>query len=345
MRALVEKLRAGVDLAPGDVGYAVAALLSPSIPDADKAEFLTALHDKGETAEEIAGFVRLLMERAVDTTIEPANLPGPMLDVCGTGGDGFDLFNVSTTVMFVLAAGGAVVVKHGNRSVTSLCGSADVLEALGVRIALEPPDLKRCVEEIGLGFVFARQYHPAFRALSEMRARLAEQKKRTIFNLLGPLLNPARPARQLVGVFAPRLTTVFAEVMRQLGRERAWAVHGMTETGAGIDDFSISGPTTVAEVADNAVQSRVLDAESFGIPRRPIAELVGDVAEANSATLLAILSSELHGPKRDLVLVNSAAGFVVAGIAPDMPEGIERARAEIDSGRALAKLRALQNFN
>ena len=193
----------------GDISLAVAALFSDATDDLVKADFLTALHRKGETAEEILGFVQQLIDRAIDPLIDPKNLSGPMIDVCGTGGDGFDLFNVSTTIMFVLAAGGAVVVKHGNRSVTSCCGSADVLEALGVPFDLPPAHLRECVERLGLCFIFARQYHPAYRAIAEMRERLARKNTRTIFNLLGPLLNPARPARQLIGVFARRASRVF----------------------------------------------------------------------------------------------------------------------------------------
>src|SRR6266403_4599989 len=189
MKALIEKLRSGVDLQSSDIGYAVVLLLSDEVEDEKKVEFLTALHQKGESTDEIVGFVRALMERALDPMIDPSDLPGPVIDVCGTGGDGLDLFNVSTTIMFVLAAGGAIVVKHGNRAVTSRCGSADVLEELGVAIDLAPDDLKECVERHGFGFIFARQYHPAFRAIAEMRARLARQNTRTIFNLLGPLLN------------------------------------------------------------------------------------------------------------------------------------------------------------
>src|SRR6202049_2901564 len=177
-----------MDLNAGDIGVAVALLLSDTTHDSMKADFLAALHRKGESVEEIVCFVQQLMNRAVDPLIDPKNLAGPMIDVCGTGGDGIDLFNVSTTIMFVLAAGGAVVVKHGNRSVTSRCGSADVLEALRVPIHLAPDDLKECAQRLGLAFIFARQYHPAFREIAKMRERLAGEKKRTIFSLLGPLL-------------------------------------------------------------------------------------------------------------------------------------------------------------
>src|SRR5437016_6354460 len=246
LNTLTEKLRNELDLNSAEVGDAVTLLLTSEVDDQVKAEFLTALHKKGETAEEIAAFVRALMKRAVDPMIAPADMPGPMVDVCGTGGDGLDLFNVSTTVAFVVAAGGAVVVKHGNRRVTSSCGSADVLEQLGVPIDLPPEQLRESLKRHGLGFLFARQYHPAFRALAKMRERLAREKTRTIFNLLGPLLNPVRPRRQLIGVFAPRLTSIFAEVLRRLGRERAWIVHGLAEETDGMDDISICGPTTIA---------------------------------------------------------------------------------------------------
>jgi anthranilate phosphoribosyltransferase len=344
MRQLIEKLNASLDLSDGDVRYAAAALLSDGMPDETKAEFLTALHDKGETANEIAGFVRVLIERAVDPMIDVANARGPVVDICGTGGDGLDMFNVSTTIMFILAAGGVVVVKHGNRSVTSMCGSADVLEQLGIPLNLEPDELNHSIEEVGLAFIFARKYHPAFRAVAEMRKRLAQQNKRTIFNLLGPLLNPARPQRQLIGVFAPRLTTVFAEVLRRLGRERAWVVHGLTDTGDGMDDISISAATTIADLADGKVQTGVLDPAFFGVARAPVDELRGGDAALNALILEGVLSGKVQGAKRDLALVNAAAGFVVAGVAANMPEGIDLAREQLDTGRALEKLRDLQRF-
>jgi anthranilate phosphoribosyltransferase len=246
--------------------------------------------------------------------------------------------------MFVLAAGGAVVVKHGNRRVTSSCGSADVLEQLGVPIDLVPEDLRECVKRHGLGFIFARKYHPAFQALAEMRRRLARRNTRTIFNLLGPLLNPAQPARQLIGVFTSRLTTIFAEVLRQLGRERGWVVHGLGEGGAGMDDISISGATTVAELTAGKITSAVLDVSWLGVARAEVGELRGGDAHENAATLEGILSGKIAGAKRDMTIVNAAGGFVVAGLADDLREGIGLAREQIDSGRALEKLRVLQNF-
>jgi anthranilate phosphoribosyltransferase len=344
MKTLIEKLRAGVDLSPEEISYGMAFLLSPTASSELKAQFLTALHQKGESAEEIAGFAQQLVDRAIDPGLDPAKLPGPMIDVCGTGGDGLDLFNVSTTIMFVLAAGGAIVVKHGNRAVTSRCGSADVLEELGVAIDLAPDDLKECVERHGLGFIFARQYHPAFRAIAEMRARLARQNTRTIFNLLGPLVNPARPKRQLIGVFTARLTTVFGEVLHQLGHKRAWVVHGLGEDGIGMDDISISGATTITELADGKVTSAVLDVNWLGIARASVAELRGGDARENAATLEGILAGKITGPKRDIVVANAGGGFVAAGLAYDLKDGIQLAREELESGRALEKLRALQNY-
>jgi anthranilate phosphoribosyltransferase len=267
-----------------------------------------------------------------------------MIDVCGTGGDGLDLFNVSTTIMFILAAGGATVVKHGNRKVTSRCGSADVLEALGAPFDLPPAHLKECAERLGLCFIFARQYHPAYRAIAEMRRRLARENIRTIFNLLGPLLNPTRPARQLIGVFSQRLTSVFADVLRRLGRERAWVVHGTTETGDGMDDISTSGATILAELLHGKVTSGVIDSRWLNIPPGALDDLRGGDAAENAAHMVGILSGEIQGAKRDLTLVNAAGAFVVAGLARDMSEGIGLAREQIDSGRALEKLRGFQQF-
>lgn len=344
MKALIDKVRAGIDLNAADVRDTVAFLLSDEGNDDAKAEILTLLHRKGESTEEIAAFVRELIDRAVDPQLDEKNLPGPMLDVCGTGGDGLDLFNVSTTIMFVLAAGGAAVVKHGNRSVTSRCGSADVLEKLGVKIELAPEELRECVARHGLGFVFARSYHPAFRALAQMRKRLAREKTRTIFNLLGPLLNPARPGRQLIGVCSPRLTSAFAEVLRKLGRKRAWIVHGLAETGEGMDDISIAGPTSLAELHHGEVTSGLIDPRWLNIRPGTLGELAGGDSRENAATLEGILQGEITGAKLDLVLVNAAAGFVVAELAEDLASGIALAREQIDRGRALQKLRALQNF-
>jgi len=344
MIALTEKLRAGIDLSALDVQEAVAFLLSESVDAKTKADFLTTLHDKGESANEIASFVRVLLERAVALELDEGEVEGPIVDVCGTGGDGIDLFNVSTAVMFVLAAGGVTVVKHGNRAATSRSGSADVLEALGAPIDLEPDDLRECVKRLGYGFVYARTYHPAFRALAEMRRQLAKKNQRTIFNLVGPLLNPVRPKRQLIGVFSPLLTMLFADVMRELERERAWIVSGMATDDLYIDDVSTIGPTTTAELDSGKLTSAVLDTRWLGIAQATLPELTGGDAKKNAEIIMRILAGVDAGPKRELVIANAAAGFVVAGVANEMNLGIAMAREQIASGRALEKLKALQNY-
>jgi anthranilate phosphoribosyltransferase len=344
MKTLVDKLRNGVDLTASEISLAVGLLLSDETSDALKSDFLAALHHKGESADEIAGFAEQLIARAVDPQIEEKTVRGPIVDISGTGGAGLELFNVSTTVMFVLAAAGVAVVKHGERSVTSRCGSADVLEKLGVKIDLTPAQLRECVQQIGFGFAFARQFHPAFRSIAAMRERLAQQKQRTIFNLLGPLLNPVRPQRQLIGVFAPRLTTVVADVLRRLGRERAWIVHGLAENGEGMDNISTSGVTTLAELAGGKITTGVIDPRWLDIPHTPLADVKGADVPRNAEILERILSGEIHGGMRDLALVNAGGGFVVAGVVEDIREGITLAREQIDSGKAVAKLRALQRF-
>jgi len=337
MDELVAHLKSGGDLNAEQVGHGVAQLVDGEVADAAKGEFLKALRAKGETAGEIAAFVQALLARAVEPGLDPARLPGPMLDVCGTGGDQLHLFNVSTTVMFVLAAGGVCVVKHGNRAITSQCGGADVLEELGVRIELPPADLRRCVEEHGLGFVFAPAYHPAFKAIGPVRRALAAEGIATIFNLLGPLLNPARPAYQLVGIFSPVLLPKYAEVLALLARSRAWAVHG-----SGMDELSLAGPSAVCEVADGRVREFTLEPVALGLASCAVEVLRGGERRENAAILTGILDGTDTGPRRDLVLLNAAAGFVITGLAAGLAAGLELARAQVESGRALAKLRALQ---
>lgn len=336
---LTHALASGNDLDAAQVEHAVAALTARGLSDEVKAEFLKALRGKGETAREIAAFVQALLARAVDPGLNAANLSGPMIDVCGTGGDQLELFNVSTAVMFVLAGGGACVIKHGNRAVTSKCGGADVLEELGVRIDLPPEKLRACVEEHGLGFIFAPAYHPAFKSIAPVRKLLAAQGIPTIFNLLGPLLNPARPPYQLVGVFSPVLLPKYAETLAVLGRAHAWAVHG-----SGMDELSLSGPSAVWEVVDGAVREREIDAAALGLPICKVEDLRGGDRRENAAILTAILDGTEQGPKRDLVLFNAAAGFVITHLASDLAAGLALAREQIQSGRALSKLRALQSF-
>lgn len=341
LAALVVSLGAGRELTPAEIEVAVDALVGKVEGDAVKADFLRALRQKGETPREIAGFARAMLRRAVDPAVDRARAPGPLLDVCGTGGDRLEMFNVSTTASFVLAAGGAAVVKHGNRAITSRSGGADVLEALGVRIDLPPAELRRCVEEVGLGFLFAPHYHPAFRRIGPVRRALAQEGTSTVFNLLGPLLNPARPEHQLVGVFAAEWTAPFAEVFRELGRRRAWAVHG----AGGMDELSMAGASPVSRWENGAVSHGTISPEDAGLAAiASLDELRGGDAPENARILAGILHGEIGGARRDVVLLNAAAGFVVAGLAADLPAGVERARAAIDGGGAREKLRALREF-
>ena len=339
---LLAVLAEKTELSASQIEGAVAALTDAREPDAAKAAFLRALRAKGETPAEIAGFAGALLARAVDPGIDPARLPGPTLDVCGTGGDRLHLFNVSTTASFVLAAGGATVVKHGNRAITSRSGGADVLAALGVPVDLAPAALRRQVETVGIGFLFAPQYHPAFAAVAAVRRQLAAEGASTIFNLLGPLLNPARPAHQLVGVFDPALTETFAEVLRQLGRRRAWAVHG----AGGMDELSTLGPTRVSRFGDDPggkIETLSVEPGTAGLdPVHNLEALRGGTPEENARTLVGILRGEIAGPRLDLVLLNAAAGFVAAGLSADLGTGVERARGAVAGGRAQRVLERVQ---
>ena len=340
MHELIAQLKAGAHLSADQIDRAVAHLTASEWEDAVKAELLRALRDKGETADEIAAFAHALLKRAIDPELDFKRLPGPVLDVCGTGGDKMELFNVSTTSMFILAAGGAVVVKHGNRAITSKCGGADVLESLGIEIELPPAELRRCVESVGLGFIFAPAYHPAFKAIAPVRKLLAGQGVPTVFNLLGPLLNPARPPRQLVGIFDRTLLPKYAETLRALGRVRAWAVHG-----DGMDELATTGPSEIHDVSPVGIRSFELEPSGLGLARAWLEDLRGSDCAGNARILTGILDGTIRGPQREIVELNAAAGFVVAGLAPDLAAGLERAREQLDRGAALAKLRDLQRFD
>jgi len=340
MQSLIESLINGRDLSLAECECAVDWLANPGADAGQKGVFLAALRVKGETAAEIAGFVESLVKRAVNPQIRTQNLSGPVIDVCGTGGDRLELFNVSTASMFVLAASGAVVVKHGNRAITSQCGGADVLEELGVEIDMAPARLADCVEALGLGFVFAPAYHPAFKVIGPVRKALAEQGQSSIFNLLGPLLNPARPAYQLVGVYAKELLEKYACALQGLGRAGAWVVHG-----AGADELTPSGKADAICVTPNRLEKILIDPQSIGVAHAPMSALRGGDKRENAAILRSILRCENRGPQADAVLLNAAAGLVVCGLANEMSEGMARAREALQSGRASEKLDALCRFS
>ena len=344
MRELVTHLSKGQALTPKQIVEAAAFLVDPAPTAETKATFLKALAAKGETPNEIAGFVNEFLKLAVDPGIDRTKLRGPMLDVVGTGGDKLNLFNISTTAVFILAGGGVSMVKHGNRGMTSNSGGADVLEALGVKLDLPPEKLARCVEEVGVGFVFAPLYHPSFAAVKDARALLAKEGLRSIFNILGPLLNPARPDYQLVGVFDPTLTAAFGEILLKLGRKTAWVVHGSAGKGQGMDELSTLGKNDVVQVKDGAVSTLTLDPAQLGYSKASLADLAGGDAVANADLLEGILAGRIKGPKREIAVLNAAAGFVITGKAPDIGEGRRLAESAIDNGAAHARLRAMQDF-
>ena len=343
MDALIHHLEEKQDLSPREVQVAASVLLDPAAPDEKKARLLEALALKGETLDEIAGFVEAFLEQAVNPHLGLLDLDGPTLDVCGTGGDQLDLFNISTTAMFISAAAGAVVVKHGNRGITSKSGGADVLEALGIRIDLPADGFRNCVEKAGMGFMFAPLYHPAFKAVIGVRKTLAARGVKTLFNLIGPLLNPARPQCQLIGVLSRELCPAFAEILQRLGRESAWAVHGTTGDGRSVDEVSLMGSTRICksglfqDIGDEEIRPR-----DFGLKHAEIEDLQGGDAKVNAGILEAILSGSETGPKRDMVLMNAGAALACAGLADNMGDGIEISREMISSGAALEKLRQLR---
>ena len=344
MQDLTDDLKKGRELDPAQINRAAEALLDETISDEIKAAVLSALSDKGETAAEIAGFAAAFLDRAVVPGINREKIAKPLLDVCGTGGDKLNLFNVSTTSVFLLAANGVAVAKHGNRGITSKSGGADVLEALGIRINLPPDDFGRCLEEVGAGFLFAPLYHPAFKSVVSVRKQLAEAGRRTIFNLLGPLLNPARPDYQLIGVFDPAVGPTFADILSRLGRKVAWAVHGTTETGAGMDELSTLGRSIIWSAEGPDRVESVIEPSSFSFGTGTTADLEGGDAKDNAAILIGIINGSIKGPKRDLVTLNAAAGLVITGKAASLHEGLRLANDAINTGAALAVLERWQKF-
>jgi anthranilate phosphoribosyltransferase len=344
MDTLIHHLENKEELPPREVATAAEFLLDESGSVDKKAHLLKALAEKGETAAEIAEFVSVFLEKATKPSFLGQSFDGPTIDVCGTGGDKLDLFNVSTTSMFLVAAAGGVVIKHGNRGITSKSGGADVLEALGISINLPSEEVGRCLEATGVGFLFAPNYHPAFKAVVPVRKLLAEQGQRTIFNLIGPLLNPANPECQLVGVFDQKLCSVFAEILQRLGRDSVWVVSGSTADGSPVDEISLMGPSRICK--SGRYQGQVdeeIRPEDFGLKVASIDDLKGGDAKINATILKNILSGEETGPKRDIVLLNAAGAMACAGLADNIEDGLETARTVIKDGSALDRLKKLQD--
>jgi anthranilate phosphoribosyltransferase len=298
------------------------------------AAFATGLRMKGETVAEITGAARVLREKAHSVEARLGEAQGfRLVDTCGTGGDGQGTFNISTAVAFVAAGAGARVAKHGNRSATSKCGSADVMAALGVRIDLAAEAVARCIEEIGIGFLYAPGFHIAMRHVAQVRREIGI---RTIFNILGPLANPARPSAQVLGVSSPELTEIMAHVLLNLGSERAFVVHGTD----GLDEITVTGETKVTEVTGGTVRTYAVHPDQFGVPVARLEELKGGDAVENKEIILRVLGGE-KGPRRNVVLVNASAALVAAGVAESLREGVVKAEVSLDEGRALERLERL----
>jgi anthranilate phosphoribosyltransferase len=330
--ALVE-LMDGRDLTQEGARDVMRSIMDGGATPGQIGAFLVALRIKGETADEIAGCAEAMREHVL--VVRPARTD--LVDTAGTGGDGARTFNISTAAALVAAAAGAGVAKHGNRAVSSSSGSADVLEALGFNLELSPETIARSIDELGFGFLFAPTHHPAMRHAAPVRRELAT---RTVFNVLGPLTNPAGARAQVVGVYAPELVPTIAEVLARLDAERAFVVHG----AAGVDELSPAGPNLVCEVADGQVRRREIDPLDLGIERCAPEELGGGDPAENAATIRRIFSGA-DGGKRDAVLLNAAGAIAAGGLARDLGEGVGLAREAIDSGAAGERLEALIAFS
>lgn len=318
------------NLSEADAQTAMEHILRGEATQVQIAGFLVALRMKGESAEELVGFARAMRAKAAKVTVGGG---ATLIDTCGTGGDGHCTFNISTVVAFVVAGAGVRVAKHGNRSLSSLCGSADILEELGVEIDLEPPQVAHLIETTGMGFLFAPKIHPAMRHAQQARGEL---KMRTAFNLLGPLTNPAGATAQLVGASSVRAAELLAKALASLGLQRGFVVHGMD----GLDEITISGETLVFEITRGAIADRTVTPGDFGCDAAPLKSIRGGDRVVNAAIARQVLAGET-GPRRDVVLMNAAAALVVAGRARDFLEGVTLAASAVDSGAAAGKLQQL----
>jgi anthranilate phosphoribosyltransferase len=326
LRDLLLKLCAREDLTRDEARDAFTYLMSGHATETQIGGLLVGLAAKGTTVDELVGAAMVMREKAVPINCDPADggIGGIILDTCGTGGDVRGTFNISTAAALIAAAAGVKVVKHGNRSASGKSGSADVLEKLGLRLELTEPQMRNCLDRANICFAFARNHHPAMKHVAAARSSLGIP---TIFNLLGPLTNPARARHQLLGVFAPELTDRLAAVLRELGSERAWVVHA----DDGLDEISTLGPTRISELKDGHVTTWHLDAKSLGLPYARLSDLQAETTDAAADMLMAIVRGE-RGPRRDIALLNAAAALVVAGASPDLPHALSTAAEAIDDG-------------
>lgn len=333
MKAILEKTFAGRDLSEYEVSRMMRAIFTQELTAVQTAAFLASLATKGESPEELAAAARAMRACAKHLQV----LRQPVIDTCGTGGDGSGTFNISTTVAFVVAAAGGVVAKHGNRAVSSRCGSADVLEQLGIPTTVPAEKVEECIHRLGIGFMFAPAVHSATRAVVPVRQELGV---RTIFNMLGPLTNPAGARFQVVGVFRADLTELFAQAMHLLGIQRAFVVHGHD----GLDEISVCAPTRVTQMDRGRLRTYDLFPEMFFEELAAPGAIRGGDARQNAEIMLAVLGGET-GPCRNVVLINAAAAFVAAGMAEDLHAGISLAARTIDSGAAREKLEAVRGMS
>lgn len=333
----LQKLVERRDLSPEEAFLTMEEMMSGKASDPQIAAFLTALRCKGETVDEIISFAGA-MRAHVSPVVVGARCNAPLLvDTCGTGGDAGHTFNISTAAAFVVAGTGVRVAKHGNRSVSSLCGSADVMEALGVNLALAPEQVGDCIDEVGIGFLYAPLLHTAMRHVMTARRDI---RIRTVFNILGPLTNPAGASAQVVGVYEARLTELLASALNDLGSKRAFVVFGLD----GLDELSLSGESRVSEVKEGHVHTYMVSPEDFGLKRATLRDLQGGNAAENAEIIRRILGGE-DGPKRDVVVMNAALAIVAGDKAADFQEGATLAAYSIDSGAAMDKLCRLVEFS
>ena len=325
----IQKLVSGQDIGGEGAREVMELIMSGQATDAQIGAFLIALRLKGETVDEIAGCARVMREKATPIKTKRTDL----VDTCGTGGDGSGTFNISTAVAFVAAGAGLGVAKHGNRAMSSQCGSADVLAEFGVNIEISPEKVGRCIDEAGIGFLFAPALHGAMKHAIGPRREIGT---RTVFNVLGPLTNPAGAKCQLIGVYAPELTDKIAGVLGELGSQRAFVVHGSD----GLDEITLTGSTRVSELRDGKVQTRDINPADFGLAVVDAAALKGGDAATNAQILRAVLDGK-EGPALDIVLINAAAAIVAGGMAETLEEGLEKARTTVVDGAARAALEKL----
>ena len=336
VRALVDRR----DLTRIEAAAAMEAIMTGAATGAQIGAFLTALRMKGETVEELIGFAQVMRQKVVRIRARGDDVAGMsgtdremLIDTCGTGGDATGTFNVSTATAFVVAGAGLKVAKHGNRSMSSLCGSADVVETLGIKIELSPAKIARCVDEVGIGFLYAPLLHTAMKHVVTVRR---ETGIRTVFNMLGPLTNPAGANAQVIGVYSEALTEPLARVLAELGTHRAFVVHGAD----GLDEISNTGTSRISEVREGVVRNSTVRPEDLGLARASIQDLRGGDRTENAEIIRHILSGEV-GPRRDIVLMNASAALVVGGRAHDLKEGVAVAAQSIDSGAAADRLAGL----